>query len=127
MLSCTQSVELSWKFIPLEKVESYLERDIISSFHKFDKIILIPEYGCNECVQDAFAYFFENSKNPRIFFIFTEIADYKLFKLKFSKELMNQKNVWIDYENTFKQLDIDLSYPYEIKIQKGSFFYRPIQ
>lgn len=92
------------------------------NFENYDKVIVIPDVGCNECIDDAFAYFNENSNNERILFIFTEILDPKIFSKKVNVNIQVQKNVFIDEENLFRKLDISILLPYEIKLKNNLIY-----
>ena len=69
----------------------------------FNRVIVIPNAGCNGCITFAESFYKKNYKREDLFFVFTNIISLKLLKLKLNINITKQPNVFVDANNIFSQ------------------------
>ena len=84
-------------------------------------IVVIPNQGCAGCISEAENYVIENaSKHEDVVFVFTQIQSMKLLRVKLGSEILKQKNVIFDSENSIKYPDENkIIYPMVIFVNQG--------
>jgi len=85
---------------------------------RFKKIIVIPGVGCGGCISDAQTTFTKNYKDNSTLYIFTSIADLKLFKNSLPNDAFDYGNVILDLENILPDIGFKSIYPSIIDIQE---------
>ena len=83
-------------------------------------IILIPQGGCNGCIQEAEALYLRMKSDKTLLFIFTNYHSVKSLRIKLGKEIEKSDNVLLDANNLFYLPSYQNSiYPYAIFLSEG--------
>lgn len=84
-------------------------------------IVVIPNQGCTGCISEAESFVIENApKLKDVVFVFTQIQSVKLLRVKLGNEVLQQKNVIFDSENSIKYPDENkVIYPMIIFVNQG--------
>lgn len=77
----------------------------------FKKVVIIPNAGCDGCISDAEKRFVNSYKSIDTLYIFTRIADLKIFKNSLPKEALMHKNVLIDTNSNLNSYGFYSMYP----------------
>ena len=120
LLSCVKGPTNYGEFLNKQLNDYYKEE-----FNLYNNIVIIPRSGCHTCKDYADFYFNENKDRKDFLFIFTKLISRKQLKIEFGEEALNKKNVKIDSNNLFYNIDyIDSAYPLLLKKnQEGKFTY----
>ena len=105
-----------------EKYEDKLHHELMkldeTIFDNYSFVIIIPEEGCSGCISEAESFYLEHKNDPQIFYIFTNISSIKSIKLRVGKDVINQRNVYIDIKNKFLSIDYNINvYPIILDIR----------
>lgn len=100
----------------------------LTNLTKSDSIYIIPETGCNSCIDKAFKFARNQNDNDRLFFVFTRVHDSKLLKNQLGiNDSTVQTNIFIDNQNRLSDFGYVEIYPFlytggEIYYLNDSYF-----
>lgn len=81
--------------------------------------VIIPNQGCDGCISNMEDFVIKNHQAyTDVKFIFTRITSKKILKLRLGKDLLSQKNIVLDFENSviFPEKEQEI-YPMVVCIQ----------
>lgn len=87
-------------------------------YEDFAKVVIIPNAGCSGCIGKAQAEFIKNYKKIDTLYIFTAIADLKIFRNMLPKDALTEKNVIIDTNSALTMIGFTSIYPSTIQETK---------
>jgi len=117
-----------------EVLISYVKEKTNSSFKEIKLVFVIPNAGCNGCVNSSQSYLIDNlmTKNLEgIVVVYTDIKDFKRMKLLLGPQvsILSHSNVIVDRTNEFKRKGFISFYPevylFENKKVKYRAFVKP--
>lgn len=101
-----------------KEIEKHFSSEQLS---RYDRIVLIPNSGCTGCISQAEDYFAKMHSDERTLFIFTNIFSKKNLAIRIGKELLEQTNVWCDFDNSVYFSDYkECIYPCVIYLSEGT-------
>lgn len=115
-ISCKQHKNYDGKLKSNEFISFLSDKNY--NYQKFTKIIVIPGVGCGGCISDAQAEFNKNYKDAKTLYIFTAIADLKIFKNSLAVDALTYKNVILDVDDALPTMGFKSIYPSTIKIKQ---------
>jgi len=92
-----------------DSISAFLTTQIQDLDH-YDRIIIIPTVGCNDCINEAEQYFIDNYSTNKDIWIFTFIDDLKQIRLKLGSHAIAQ-NLIIDHDNKLMKYGYISIYP----------------
>ncbi len=83
-------------------------------------IYVIPGSGCTGCISDIENFALKNGNSDTVFFVFTRLNSFKLFRNRFGNSFISSKNIIIDTANiyTFEEKNLEI-YPVVYKKRNG--------
>jgi hypothetical protein len=100
------------------KFEAFIkERGL--SYGDFKKVVIIPNVGCDVCISSAQQGFINHYKSLDTLYIFTAIADLKLFKNALPNGALESKNVIIDTNSILSTMGFKSIYPSTIEVSNN--------
>lgn len=109
-VSCSQDNNEFESKIDRDSLQNLLEIQDLG-LASFKKIVIIPNAGCDGCISDAEKKFIDNYKSLDTLFVFTRIADIKLFSNSLPDKALKSKNVLIDTNNSLNSFGFQSMYP----------------
>ena len=94
--------------------------DIITTHPEFSNytwIVIIPEVGCNGCIQEGEYFLKTHISEKSICYILTNIRSIKILQQKTGIKIKEQNNVYIDKDNIFTLPSNNSIYPCVAKIK----------
>lgn len=89
--------------------------------HSSQFYVIIPNQGCDGCISNMEDFVIKNHKDyTDVKFIFTRITSKKILKLRLGNDVLSQKNIVLDSENTvvFPEKEKEI-YPMVVCIQNN--------
>ncbi|MBQ5971211.1 MAG: hypothetical protein IJL45_02235 [Prevotella sp.] len=86
-----------------------------TSLDNYKWLVIIPEVGCNGCIQEGEYFLKQHVDKNDICFVLTNIKSIKLLQQKIGVSLKNRPNVYIDRNNKFLLPTKNSVYPCVIK------------
>ena len=77
----------------------------------FKKIVIIPNAGCDGCISEAEQKFVDRYESLDTLYVFTRIADLKIFRNTLPKNALMSKNVLIDTNGLINSYGFHSMYP----------------
>jgi hypothetical protein len=101
--------------------ESKVEHNLLLVDNKlinYEYVLIIPNEGCGACISDATSYVIENFEKitPKTAVVFTDIKDFKAFKLILNSNILESEHVFIDSSNILKSIETASVYPQIVTI-----------
>lgn len=87
----------------------------------YEKMLIIPSVGCQGCITSAEQFLRKNyGKYKKTFVVLTGIYSKKVLKQKLGNEVLEQSNIYLDFDNRFMKMgDANSIYPAIINLEKG--------
>ena len=96
--------------------ENKIEHNLLLVNNKlmnYEYVLIIPNEGCGACISDATSFVIENFEKltPKTAIVFTDIKDFKAFKLILNSKILDSEHVFIDSSNILKSIETASVYP----------------
>jgi hypothetical protein len=100
LLGCREQVE----------PEEYLTKMGVKFDESRQLAIVIPQNGCPGCLRKAFNFYHRTRDSDKVWFVFTEVYDLRLLKMKVKSEFGEETTVF-DEENEWRDFGLYSNYP----------------
>lgn len=82
-------------------------------------IVIIPGYGCQECLHYAEEFMKTNINSKHVLFVLTNISSIKELEIRLNLKVADYSNIIIDRENKYYIKSENNDYPCIIKLKNG--------
>lgn len=84
-------------------------------------MIVIPGQGCSGCLQAARKFMKENYNRDDLGFILTKYDSYNQLRIMYGKDVIENKNVFLDKESVLYNGGFNSMYPAIVEVEDGGF------
>ena len=118
-------IELNSCRATTQQSDQLLEFKQLEKIREGSKVFIIPGSGCTGCITDIENTAIHNLNSDSLYFIFTRLTSFKLFRNRFGNTFIESKNVLLDTGNIFqyKNNESDI-YPVMYKKIKGKIIFQ---